>query len=166
MPVEQGQPLSERELEIIALVAEGLTNREIAVRLFLSPNTVKVHLRNIFTKTGVSSRTELSMLAVQEGWVELANQVEDTHENAQLIDDDAMPKDEALLGATVKVKDTDTEEEFDYMLVSEEESDLDQNKISASSPVGKALLGHKVGDVVEIQVPAGAIQYEIISITR
>jgi DNA-binding CsgD family transcriptional regulator len=69
MPVEQGQPLSERELELTALVAEGLTNREIAVRLFLSPNTVKVHLRNIFTKTGVGSRTELSMLAVQEGWV-------------------------------------------------------------------------------------------------
>jgi DNA-binding CsgD family transcriptional regulator len=73
MPVEQGQPLSERELEITALVAEGLTNREIAVRLFLSPNTVKVHLRNIFTKTGVSSRTELSMLGVQEGWVAFIN---------------------------------------------------------------------------------------------
>ncbi|MDF1513752.1 MAG: LuxR C-terminal-related transcriptional regulator [Anaerolineae bacterium] len=73
MPAEQGQPLSERELEITALVAEGLTNREIAQRIFLSPNTVKVHLRNIFTKTSVSSRTELSMLAVQEGWVEITN---------------------------------------------------------------------------------------------
>jgi len=71
MPAEQGQPLSDRELEITSLVAEGLTNREIAVRLFLSPNTIKVHLRNIFTKTDVSSRTELSMLAVQEGWIAL-----------------------------------------------------------------------------------------------
>jgi DNA-binding CsgD family transcriptional regulator/N-acetylneuraminic acid mutarotase len=87
MPVEQGQPLSERELEIITLVAEGLTNREVAVRLFLSPNTVKVHLRNIFTKTGVSSRTELSMLAVQEGWVEFENQDEDSEQHAQLMSD-------------------------------------------------------------------------------
>ena len=71
MPNEPGDELSERELEITSLVTEGLTNREIAARLFLSHNTVKVHLRNIFTKTGVASRTELSMLAVQEGWVSL-----------------------------------------------------------------------------------------------
>lgn len=69
MPADFGEALSERELEIVSLVAQGLTNREIAARVFLSPNTVKVHLRNIFTKTGVASRTELTMLAVKEGWV-------------------------------------------------------------------------------------------------
>lgn len=72
MPADYGEALSERELEIVALVAQGLTNREIAVRVYLSPNTVKVHLRNIFAKTGVASRTELSMLAVTEGWVAVA----------------------------------------------------------------------------------------------
>lgn len=71
MATEPGEELTERELEITTLVTEGLTNREIAARLFLSHNTIKVHLRNIFTKTGVASRTELSMLAVQEGWVTL-----------------------------------------------------------------------------------------------
>jgi DNA-binding CsgD family transcriptional regulator len=71
MSAEYGDPLSEREMEITALVTEGLTNREIAARLFLSHNTIKVHLRNIFTKTGVASRTELSMLAVQEGWISI-----------------------------------------------------------------------------------------------
>jgi len=69
MPAEYGEPLSDRELEIVALVTDGLTNREIAERTFVSPNTVKVHLRHIFAKTGVASRTELSMLAVREGWV-------------------------------------------------------------------------------------------------
>lgn len=69
MPIEPGEPLSEREIEIVELVADGLTNREIAVRTYLSPNTVKVHLRNIFTKTGVASRTELTVLALQEGWI-------------------------------------------------------------------------------------------------
>lgn len=69
MPADFGEALSEREMEIVSLVAQGLTNREIAVRVFLSPNTVKVHLRNIFAKTGVASRTELTMLAVKEGWV-------------------------------------------------------------------------------------------------
>ena len=86
--------------------------------------------------------------------------------HAQIIDDSMMSKDEALLGATVKVKDQNTGEEFDYMLVSEEESDFDLNKISISSPVGKALLGHKVGDIVDVNVPAGVLKYKIVNIAR
>ena len=85
---------------------------------------------------------------------------------AEIINDDAMPKDEALLGATVRVKDEASGEEFDYVLVSEEESDFENNKISSSSPVGSALLGHKVGDKVEIQVPVGTLRYEIVGISR
>ena len=66
---EYGEPLSEREKEILQLVATGVTNREVAFRLDISINTVKVHLRNIFTKLGAESRTEATMIAVQEGWV-------------------------------------------------------------------------------------------------
>ncbi|NQT32173.1 MAG: transcription elongation factor GreA [Candidatus Omnitrophica bacterium] len=93
-------------------------------------------------------------------------EIEDILIRAQLVDDDAMPKDEALLGATIKVKDQETGEEFDYMLVSEEESDFELNKISVSSLVGKAILGHKIGDIVEIEAPAGVIKYEITEISR
>ncbi|MGB2600544.1 MAG: transcription elongation factor GreA [Candidatus Omnitrophota bacterium] len=92
--------------------------------------------------------------------------LEDTLIQAQIIDEDAMPKDEALLGATVKVKDQSSGFEYDYVLVSEEESDFENDRISISSPVGKALLGHKVGDIVDIQVPAGTLKYEIINISR
>ncbi|MFQ6100226.1 MAG: LuxR C-terminal-related transcriptional regulator [Anaerolineae bacterium] len=66
---EYGEPLSEREKEILRLVATGVTNRRIAYRLSISVNTVKVHLRNIFTKLGAESRTEATMIAVREGWV-------------------------------------------------------------------------------------------------
>jgi len=66
---EYGEPLSEREKEILRLVATGVTNREVGHRLSISVNTVKVHLRNIFTKLGAESRTEATMIAVQEGWV-------------------------------------------------------------------------------------------------
>lgn len=61
--------LRDRELEIVRLVATGASNKEIAGRLLISTNTVKVHLRNIFTKTGVSSRAELVMFAVNNGLV-------------------------------------------------------------------------------------------------
>ena len=93
-------------------------------------------------------------------------ELEDTLARARIIDEKDIPKDEALLGATVTVKDTSSGEEFDYMLVSEEESDFMENKISVSSPVGKALLGHKVGDEVRIEAPAGTMTYTITRITR
>jgi DNA-binding CsgD family transcriptional regulator len=68
---EYGESLSEREKEILQLVATGVTNRQVAHRLDISVNTVKVHLRNIFTKLGAESRTEATMIAVQEGWVQV-----------------------------------------------------------------------------------------------
>lgn len=68
---EYGEPLTERELEIVRLVATGAANKEIAAKLYISPNTVRVHLRNIFTKLGAQSRTEVSMIAVRNGWVDI-----------------------------------------------------------------------------------------------
>ncbi len=86
--------------------------------------------------------------------------------NAEILDDTKIPKDEALIGATVKMKDVGSGEKLQYTLVSELEADYSQGKISVTSPIGKGLLGHKKNEIVEIEVPAGILKYKILKISR
>ncbi|MFN2197664.1 MAG: LuxR C-terminal-related transcriptional regulator [Anaerolineales bacterium] len=76
MTDHQNPELSEREIEILEMVATGASNKEIAQKLFISTNTVKVHLRNIFTKLDVSSRTEATMWAIRQGLVQPFSEAE------------------------------------------------------------------------------------------
>lgn len=70
---ELGEPLSDRELEVLECVSAGIANKEVALKLDISENTVKVHLRNIYTKLGVASRTEATTVAFREGLIALEN---------------------------------------------------------------------------------------------
>ena len=93
-------------------------------------------------------------------------ELEDKLSRAKLIDESAMSKDEVLIGAKVKLKDLDSAEELEYSLVAEEEADYSACKISITSPVGEALLGHKENDTVNIKIPAGTLRYKVIKISR
>ncbi len=77
-----------------------------------------------------------------------------------------MPDDKIYILHNVKLRDLKTKEEFIYKLVSPEESDLEQDKISVTSPMGKELLGKKVNDEVELDVPAGKLRYKILEIFK
>lgn len=85
---------------------------------------------------------------------------------ARIIDHADMPTNEVRIGARVKLKDIEFKDEFEYILVGEAEADFDTGKISISSPVGRALLGHKVGEEVEITAPARLLRYKILDISR
>ncbi|NQT22595.1 MAG: transcription elongation factor GreA [Candidatus Omnitrophica bacterium] len=93
-------------------------------------------------------------------------ELEEKLSRSQILEDADMPKDEALLGATVTLKDMGSGEKIEYMLVSDLEADFAKGKISVSSPVGKGLLGHKKNEIVEINVPVGVLKYKIVKITR
>lgn len=86
--------------------------------------------------------------------------------HSEIIDESRMPKDKAYLGAKVTLKDKKTGEEIQYTLVSTEEADFEQSKISTQSLVGRAILGKSIGDQVEARVPVGTLKYEILAITR
>ncbi|HOX54010.1 MAG: transcription elongation factor GreA [Candidatus Omnitrophica bacterium] len=86
--------------------------------------------------------------------------------HARIIDDENIASDRVLIGAIVKLKDLDTDEELEYTIVSAEEADFDQGKISFSSPVGGALMNHKENEIVEIKIPAGILKYKILKISR
>jgi transcription elongation factor GreA len=81
--------------------------------------------------------------------------------HAQIIDLSKLTNEKVVFGATVTLADTDSGDARTYTLVGQEEADFKKGKISVQSPVGKALIGHKVGDVVSIKTPAKTVEYEI-----
>ncbi len=93
-------------------------------------------------------------------------ELSDKLSRSRIIENENIPKDKIYIGAQVKLLDEDTQDEMDYLLVSPPEADYAQNKISIESPIGKALLGKKIGEVVEINVPAGVLIYKILDINR
>jgi transcription elongation factor GreA len=85
--------------------------------------------------------------------------------NARILDTSNLDTDRVYLLSVVKVRNLNANKEMKYTLVAEQEADLKSGKLSIKSPVGKALLGHKQGDVVEVIAPAGKMSFEILEIT-
>ena len=86
--------------------------------------------------------------------------------NARLIDETHMDNSKVFILSKVQIKNPTNGMQIEYTLVAENEADIKLRKISIESPIGKGLLGKKVGDIAEIQTPGGLIQFEIISISR
>ena len=93
-------------------------------------------------------------------------QLENMLKNAVVVDESEIPKDKVSVGSIVKVMDYEFDEEVEYTIVGSAEADPMNFKISNESPVGSALIGKKVGDVVEVAVPSGVSKFEILEIRR
>jgi transcription elongation factor GreA len=94
------------------------------------------------------------------------SKLEHTLSRAKLIEAKDLPNDKIYILSRVKLKDLKSNEIFEYLLVSPEESNFEQNKISVASPIGKALLGRIPGESVEIKVPVGILKYQILEVNR
>tara|TARA_B100001057_G_scaffold85986_1_gene81876 strand:+ start:1872 stop:2345 length:474 start_codon:yes stop_codon:yes gene_type:complete len=85
--------------------------------------------------------------------------------NSRVIDESKLDSSKVSLLSNVTIKNLSNGSEMSYTIVSESEADLSQKKISASSPIGKGLIGKKVGDIADIVVPNGTIKFEIVKIS-
>ncbi|RUA12828.1 MAG: transcription elongation factor GreA [Flavobacteriia bacterium] len=93
-------------------------------------------------------------------------QMKNTLSKARLIDESQLDTSKVLALSKVKIKNIDNNMEFSYTLVADAVANLAEGKLSVNSPIGKGLLGKKVGEIAEIQVPKGIIKFEIIDISR
>lgn len=102
-----------------------------------------------------------------QGLLELQiSKLESMLSRVRIIDTNDFPNDKVYILSKVKIKNRKNNALMDYTLVAEEEADFEKNKIAITSPIGKALMGKVIGDVVTIKVPAGTMEYEILEISR
>ncbi|MGA0560376.1 transcription elongation factor GreA [Larkinella sp. VNQ87] len=118
-------------------------------------------------KGDLSENAEYDAAKDAQGLLEMKiSKMEEILSNARLLDESSIDTSQVSVLSTVKIKNRKNGATVTYTLVSEEEADLKQGKISVGSPIGKGLLGKKVGDTTEIKVPAGTLEFEVLEIGR
>lgn len=130
------------------------------------PN-ISLQIAEARDKGDLSENAEYDAAKEAQGLLELRiSKLQSKLANARIIDESKMDSSKVLILSTVTIKNLKNKATMKYTLVPEEESDLKHAKISVESPIAKGLLGKKVGEQVEIKVPAGVIPFEVIEITR
>lgn len=118
-------------------------------------------------KGDLSENAEYDAAKEAQGLLELKiSKLEEALNNARLLDESQLDTSKALILSKVKIKNVANGATMTYTLVAENEADLKSGKISVDSPIGKGLLGKKVGDKADITVPSGVMKFEIIEISR
>jgi transcription elongation factor GreA len=118
-------------------------------------------------KGDLSENAEYDAAKEAQGILEMKiSKMEAIVANARLIDETHMDNSKVFILSKVKIRNMSNAMEIEYTLVAENEADIKVRKISIDSPIGKGLLGKKVGEIVDIQTPGGLLQFEIIDITR
>ena len=118
-------------------------------------------------KGDLSGNAEYDAAKEAQGLLEMKiSKMEELLSKARIIDSSMIDNSKVFILSRVKIKNVDNNMEMEYTLVAESEADLKAKKISIDSPIGKGLLGKKVGDIADIQTPNGIMKFEIMDISR
>ena len=113
----------------------------------------------------LSENAEYAAAKDRQGFIEgRINELEFKLANIDIIETDKLPKDRAVFGCNVVLENIETGEDVKYQLVGPDESDIENGRISVTSPLGKAIIGRKPGDELSLEVPGGKRTYELIEI--
>ena len=142
--------------------AEALREELQRLKLEARPRVVKA-IAEAREHGDLKENAEYHAAKEEQGFIEgRIQEIEGKLSNAQVIDVTKIaPSGKVIFGTTVKVIDLEKDESRTYKIVGDDEADLKKNKVSVSSPIARALIGKKEGDVVVVQAPSGAIEYEI-----
>ena len=117
-------------------------------------------------KGDLSENAEYDAAKEAQGLLELRiNEIELTLSNARVLDASALDTSKVGVFMKVRIRNTKLNKEMSYILVSETEADLKLGKISVTSPIGKALLGKKIGEMAEAEAPSGSIMFRVLDIS-
>lgn len=117
-------------------------------------------------KGDLSENAEYDAAKEAQGLLEMKiAKLKEVMANSRVLDPNDLDLSKVNILSTVRLMNKKFNKEVSYTIVTEKEADLKQNKISSQSPIGKALLGRKIGEIVDVQVPAGLIQFEVLDIT-
>lgn len=117
-------------------------------------------------KGDLSENAEYDAAKEAQGMLELRiSKLEDTIANSRIIDESKIDTDKVQILNKVKIMNLKTNAELVYTLVAESEANLKEGKLSIATPIAKALIGKKVGDVVEVQVPSGMMSFKVLDIS-
>ena len=155
--------------EAVILTREGYENlkEELANLKTVRRKEVAERLKQAIDFGDLSENSEYDDAKNEQAFIEGRIQtIEATLHNAQVIEDGTQSSGVINIGSYVTVRDVELDDVEEYRIVGTSEADPMQNKISNESPVGRALIGAKEGDVVEVETQAGTIQYKVLEIQR
>ena len=117
-------------------------------------------------KGDLSENAEYDAAREAQGMLELKiTKLQDSIANARVIDESRLNTDSVQMLTKVKIKNVKTGAVVEYMLVGESEANFKEGKLAAATPIGRALMGRKKGEILDVKVPSGTLQFEIIDIT-